>query len=394
MQLEAFHFLLTPDGQQLLGELGGAPLTPESHLRWASRLRKEVGPERTGALLDTVLLRQQAAAKFSRAQAMYFTRTALEQASAEIISTYRAARYARARFRWVADLGCGIGGDALALAAHCRVIGLERRPLRLLMARHNVMAHDRGHRFFPVLADLLSLPALSVEALFADPSRRDERGRRIHSVHAYGPPLGYLDSWRERVPDQGIKISPGVKYEELPPEAEVEFISVDGEVREAVLWYGRLRTAANRRATLLPGPFTMTDADEPGSAGPVRPPGRYLLEPDGAVIRAHLVQGLGRKLNAARIDEHIAYLTVDAPCETPFARCYPVEDVFGFQLKRLRSYLRQRSVGQLTIKKRGSALDPDRLRVQLRLQGDESRTIFLTRVLGEPSVIVTPGPLV
>jgi hypothetical protein len=67
---------------------------------------------------------------------------------------------------------------------------------------------------------------------------------------------------------------------------------------------------------------------------------------------------------------------------------YAVEDVLPYQVKTLRTYLRDRGVGVLTVKKRGSPVDPAELRRQLRLHGDAEATIALTKVDGRPSVLV------
>jgi hypothetical protein len=378
-------FLLGPWGQELLAE--AAAVRADNHLALAERLGRLVGPERAHAVVETALLRQRAQAKFSRANQMYFVRPALEQASAEIVARYRARRYAAAKLELVADLGCGIGGDALALSASATVIGVERDELRLAMARQNVAAYGHGERFWPLLADLRALAPLPVNGVFADPARRDERGRRLFSVREYGPPLTTLEPWLDKVKNVGVKVSPAIEYAEIPPTAEVEFISVAGEVREGVLWYGALNSGVSRRATLLPGEWTLTDD---GRLEPVElaEPGAFLVEPDGAIIRAHLVEPLARLLGAAKIDEHIAYLTADERLNSPMATYYAVDDVLPFQLKRLRQYLRQRGIGQITIKKRGSPLDTDELQRQLRLKGSERRILFLTQARGQPVVIV------
>jgi SAM-dependent methyltransferase len=386
MDLASFHFLLTPEGQRLLAETAATPVTADNHLQLATQLRRQVPAAEAHAVLETVLLRQRAVEKFSRAAGMYFTRPALEQASAEVISRYRAGRYARAGIIRIADLGCGIGGDALALAERGRVIGVDVDLVRLALARANVAVYGRGDAFQPLQANLLELPPLAVDAFFADPARRDEQGRRLFSVYQYRPPLSLIERWRQSVAAGGVKISPAVDYAELPAGVEIEFISVAGEVREGVLWYGDLRSPAKRRATLLPAGVTMT---EEGAAQPaVGSPRRYLYEPDGAVIRAGLVEQLAARINAHKIDADIAYLTADEPHETPFARSFIINDFFPFQLKRLRRYLRQRHVGHLVIKKRGSPLDPDDLRRQLRLSGPQSRVLFLTQARGEAVVIV------
>ena len=245
-----------------------------------------------------------------------------------------------------------------------------------------------GTRFEPVQADLNELAPLDVQGVFFDPARRDSRGRRIRSVVDYQPPLALIDQWRTKVPEAAVKISPAVDYAELPREAEVEFIAVGGDVREGVLWYGSLRGANERRATLLPQGDTLTELDYPGTAVAVTPPAAFLYEPDGAVIRAHLVQNLARALDATQIDAEIAYLTSGRQIDTPFARCFSLEAWFPFQLKRLRHYLREHNVGQVTVKKRGSPIDPIALQKQLRLKGTEQRVIFLTHVLGEPAVLI------
>lgn len=292
----------------------------------------------------------------------------------------------------MADLGCGIGGDALALAAAgVAVAGVDLDLARLMMAAANAGVYGVAERFLPIQADLRQLPPLPSEAFFFDPARRSGGGphgapsRRLHTVADYQPPLSLIDAWRPVVPRGAVKVSPGIDYAELPAGVEAEFVSLVGEVKEAVLWYGELRTAA-RRATLLPGGHTLSgEVDE---AAPVSPLRAYLYEPDGAVIRAHLVGLLAAQLGASLIDPQIAYLTTDTPRLTPFARAFAIDDAFPFQLKRLRAYLRERGVGRLTIKKRGSPLDPDALRQALRLRGDNEAVLFLTQVMGRHTVLI------
>lgn len=384
MHLSDLHFLLSPSGQEWLQQIN-EPITPHNHLQIAQQLRQHLPPAHAHAVLETVLLRQKAAVKFGRAAQMVFLREALEQSSGEEIAAYRARRFAEQSPQRIADLGCGIGGDALALAQQATVIGVEQDVVRLAMAQHNVAVY--GSQLQPLCADLTTLPPLPVDALFFDPARRDKNGRRLFSVHRYLPPLSLVDVWREKVAATAVKISPGVSYDELPPDAEVEFISVNGELKEALLWFGPLRTAAQRRATLLPSGHTLTNSPTPLHI-PITPPQGVLYEPDPAIIRAHLVEELAAQLGATKIDVDIAYLTAVSPRPTPFARCYTLEAIFPFQLKQLRHYLRQHDIGDVTIKKRGSPLEPDALKKQLRLRGTHHRIVILTQAQGQPTILI------
>lgn len=393
MELSDLDFLNSVIGRHWLAELAAQPLDQHNQLQWATRLRQEFSAETTHALLETTLLRQKAHTKFSRADQMFFTRHGLEMSSAETIATYRARRYAQLNVTSIADLCCGIGGDAITLSAGIDVTGFDHDPLHVAMAQHNSAVYGNSQRFTGITTDVTEQSPTNVAAVFFDPGRRDEYGKRIYSVHRYRPPLTVIDRWQAMTPHIGVKISPGVDYAELPDSAETEFISVNGEVREAVLWFGGLHTGATHRATLLTTTGHTIDQiatliAQPGADVAVTSPRAWLLEPDGAVIRAHLVQTLAAQLNATQLDATIAYLTADRPITTPFARSFAVEDWFPFQLKRLRHYLREHNVGQVTIKKRGSPLDTDVLHRQLRLQGDQKRTLFLTRVDGEPVVII------
>lgn len=394
MRPEELDFILSPAGRALIDDVTAESLSPATHLATASRLRARLAPPLAAAVLEMALLRQRAAQKFSRASQMFFTRDGLEQATAEPVAAHRARRYAGAGFGRVADMGCGIGGDALALAAAgANVILIDRDWTSVVMARENTAVYGGAGQVSPVVADLTELPPLkAVEAFFFDPARRAETGprlapgRRLRSVDDYRPPLSLIDAWRPVIPHGAVKVSPGIDYDQIPPDTEVEFVSLAGEVKEAILWYGDLRMNVTRRATLLPGKMSLTDRDDETTE--VGPPRAYLYEPDGAIIRAHLVGQVAHRIEATLIDPAIAYLTTAAPVATPFARGYVIEDHFPFQLKRLRTYLRERDVGTVTIKKRGSPLDPNVLRQALRLRGSIHRIIFLTQVAGRPTVLV------
>lgn len=388
MDLPSFRRLLTPAGRQALAAAAALEPREPGFLAHFQRLSREYPPDLARAALETAILRAEAGSKFPFSDKLYFTREALEQATPYPVAAYRAARYAP--FDRLFDLGCSVGGDTLALAHVAPVVGLDRDPLRLALARANLAALDLPAAF--VQGDLAApLPFdLRGAGLFFDPARRDA-GRRVFSVSAYRPPLEIVTAWLPHARALGVKVSPGVQLAELTPyAAEVEFISLDGDLKEAALWFGPLRTAA-RRATLLPGEHTLAserEYDPQEQRLPLHEPGAWIYEPDPAVLRAGLVQDLGLRLGAAQLDPDIAYLTAGERRETPFARAWQVEAWFPFGLKRLRAELRSRRVGRLTVKKRGSPLEPAALIRDLKLAGENERILFLTHLRGRPIAIL------
>jgi SAM-dependent methyltransferase len=391
MDLATFTSLLTPAGQAALAEAVTVRPTEATFLTCFTRLAKRHPADLARAALETALLRIRARAKFQRADVTYFTREALEQATGETVSRYRAARFAR--FPVVGDFCCGVGGDTLALAAGRSVVAVDRDPLRLAMAEQNLAAYGLHDRVTFLCGDLLTLALPDVPAVFLDPDRRPG-GRRRVAVREYEPAL---DALRARLPAGvalGVKVAPAASWEELAGyDVEAEFISVGGELKECVLWFGPLRTAA-RRATVLPGPHTLS-AEAPAAPAEPGPPLAYLYDPDPAVVRAGLVTDLAVRLGARPLDAAIAYLTADVLTATPLARAYRIEEALPFQVKRLRLRLRALRVGRVTVLKRGSAVEPGELVRQLKLTGSEGRVVVLTRVQGRPFALVgraCPGP--
>ena len=426
LTLPLVDFLLTAEAQAALAELASQELNDQASLPLLTRLRRAWPPDQAAALLDQARLRRKAGDKFPQPERLLFTDEALQQASSRAVAAYRAQQFLRALGpAQIVDLGCGLGADTIALAeAGLQVLAVEKDPVRARIAAANVIALGLGERVQVVWGDFALTPALSQGergrtltpalsqgergrdfwlplplgegwgegriAAFIDPSRRAGE-RRIFSLEAMDPPLSTLLTLLEQIPTLAIKTMPGIADEEIPPNAEVEFIAERGQMKEALLRFGALRTGAARRATLLPGPYHL-DSNAPRRETPVSPPLAWLYEPDAAVIRATLVQHLATQLGAAQLDPTIAYLTSDHPVETPFARGWAVLRHGPFHLKTLNRWLRELNAGEVVVKKRGSAVDPDEFRRRLRTTpGGRPLTVFLTRVQGKPWMVLGEG---
>ncbi len=390
------------DGQALLGEAMRADLSDGARLRELERLRRRATPEQATAAYEIALLRRRAAEKFTDAGRLYFSREALEQASSEVVACHRAARYQRL-FKQnpdsvVADLACGVGGDMLALARVAKVIAIDRDPVRLAMATANAAASGLADRVRVIQADLEHDAIPHADAIFFDPARR-VNGRRVFSLADYQPPISMIERWRKDVPAIGVKVAPGVDDTELESlgDLEAEFISVGGELKEAMLWFGPLAPQPGRRAIVLANGtiasmFIPKEAQTP--VVPLAEPASYLIEPDPAVIRAHLVAWLAAESGAVQLDREIAYLTAMKPLVSPLARSWRVIEWLPFALKRLRVRLRALDAGAVTVKKRGSPLDTTTLARQLSGSGSRPLVVVLTWITGRPAAIICEGPVI
>lgn len=403
---EPLAALLTPEGMRLLDALG--PYREDEVLQQISRLRAEgFAPELISAAMTQSRLRTAAVAKFGEfAQHMLFTQDGLEQATRLSVSAVHASRYVQAGVRRVADLGCGIGADAMTLAsAGLDVTAVELDETTAAVATVNLtpFPETRVVQADVQSLDLDELPGGHPEALWLDPARRETAGasRRIFDPEAFSPPLSFVQALADSGMPVGVKMGPGLPHEAVPEGCEAQWISHRRDVVEVVLWFGALARPGIRRAALVmgeqghhelisPEPFPdpddapLTVSEDSDDAVPPIAAGDVVWEPDGAVIRAGLVQDLGDRLGARLVHPRIAYLTAPGQPErdpsTPYARAYRVREVLPHTVKVLKTWVKRHRVGTLEIKKRGTDVTPEQLRRQLKPSGPNRATLIVTRL--------------
>ena len=383
--------LLSPEGLRLLDSL--PPYRSEKDvLGMVTSLRKQGhSPGLVAAVLTQAKLRKKAAGKFGEfASRMLFTEAGLEQATRLSVAARHAGRFRAAGLNRIADLGCGIGGDALALAAlELEVTAVEADEVTAAIAAFNLapfpsatVEHGR--------AEDVSLRA--IDGVFLDPARRTAGHTdtdRLTDPDDYTPSLGFayeLATGRS----VGLKLGPGFDRDLIPSTAEAQWVSADGQVVELGLWFGALARSGIRRAALVlrgddANELTAEADSEDAETGEL---GEYLYEPDGAVIRARLIGDLARRLDGRMLGDGIAYITADEPIPTPFAAGFRVLETLPFAEKDLKTALRARGIGTLEIKKRGVDVDPAALRTRLKLSGDRPATLILTRVAGRHTALL------
>ncbi|RBO71377.1 class I SAM-dependent methyltransferase, partial [Microbacterium sp. H6] len=337
------------------------------------------------AVVGQAHLRSRAATKFGPfAARMLFTRAGLEQATRLGVAARHAQRIRQSGFTRVADLGCGIGGDALAFAgAGLQVHAVDADEVTSAIAAYNLapfgddaaVRHETAEEALSRLDD--------GDAVWMDPARRTSGHSETRRVSAddYSPSLDWAFDVAARRPT-GIKLGPAHDRDALPADAEAQWVSADGSVVELVVWSGSLAREGVRRAALVirgeRSHELMAAADTADE--PVRELGAFLHEPDGAVIRARLIGEVARSLDAGMLDEHIAYLTSDAALTSPFVQSFRVRETLPASPKAINAALKANDVGRLEIKKRGVDVDPAAFRKKLTLRGDQDATLILVRI--------------
>ncbi|MET0989548.1 MAG: SAM-dependent methyltransferase [Glaciihabitans sp.] len=379
--------VLSAEGLRLLDSLPPYNSTDDV-LRSVAELRKAGhSPARVAAVLSQSRLRARAEAKFGPfAARMLFTEAGLEQATRLRVAALHAGRFQAAGVKWVADLGCGIGADALAIAAlELEVTAVEKDEVTAAIAAYNLAPWGNARVEH---ADATEFDLSGVDGVYLDPARRDSV-RRLSNPSDWTPSLDFAFDIASRYPT-GIKLGPGVDRDLIPPEAEAQWVSVGHDVVELGLWFGATARPGIRRAALVLGDSGSAEltAGEDSPDADLGPLGEYIYEPDGSVIRARLIGDLARQLGATMISDSIAYLSSDTAVSTPFASCFRVVETFPFDERRLKKELATRGIGTLEIKKRGVDVDPALLRKKLSLKGPNSATLILTRVAGRHTALL------
>lgn len=365
--------ILGPDGAAALAAAAAEP-NPDS-LAAATRLRKRFSPELAAAALTQVSLRRRAAGKFSRPDDVFLTPTGLEQSTRLPVARWRARRFADAGVAEAWDLGCGLGADAMALQeAGVAVHAVEADPTTAAFATANLALVGGEPATLGRAEDVDPPPGAGI---FLDPARRTGAGR-TWAVADFTPRwdlvTGYLAGDRFTC----VKLGPGLPKELIPDGVQAAWVSHRGDVVEVSLWNQR-RPA--RVAVVMPseGPtIELSDAD-PAADLAVADVGRFVLEPDNAVIRSGLIAQAAHSTGAWLLADGVAYLSTDTPVASALFDCFEVLDVLPFDIVAVRRWLAARQVGTVEIKKRAVDVDPAALRRKLKPSGPHTATIILAR---------------
>lgn len=395
MEREDFIRLASQAGQDLLAQIDYSSTTDVVSL--VSKLRsKGHDPATVAAVLTQAKLRKRAKAKFGEfADQMLFTEAGLEQASRLKVAALHAGRFRAAGIKEVADLGCGIGAESMALASlGIQVKAFEIDEVTAAVATYNLAPFEN---VTVEIADVEQLDLTGFEGLFFDPARRDLTGpkratstRHFDPAH-YSPNFDFVIEQARKKPT-GIKLGPGHDKRQIPTDAEAQWISVDGDLVELGLWFGSVRRDnIARSALLIKENFKeeITSAESSSASAPLSELAQYIYEPDNSLIRSGLISDFANPLELTLIAPDIAYLSSKEKVSSPWLKGYEVIDNLVFDRKKLKAYVKEHDLGILEIKKRGSDISPEELRKQLAPKGAGAATLIVTRVGDAHRVLVT-----
>lgn len=393
-RLDDWQALLAPEMEGLRRGAADAPAHDAASI---ARLRREHAAPVVAAAFELAAARRKGAEKFGAEVGgrLVADRAGVEMATGPLAGAHKARRFAaRAAGDVVLDLCCGIGGDAMALAAAgVGVVGVDADPVRAWMCGQNAGCSTR-------CGDVMEVMAGGERWFHLDPARRDGEGARKFRLDELSPGP---EAWRvliERaragaVGDGGewggaIKLGPGVDgadvHAALGPGArfELEHLSEHGRMTQAVVWLGVLASEHPATATALRAGESLSLSGEPG-APPVGEVGPWLVEPDPAFERAGLLgaacahAGAGAGLRA--FCPGLGVLTGDSPPrEAAFFAPFRIQARMPWNPKRVTAWLREHDGGIVEVKTRDKAVDPDALQALLRGGGAITYTLFVLRL--------------
>jgi protein-L-isoaspartate O-methyltransferase len=398
VEREDFIRLAGQAGQALLAQIDYTSTTDV--LALVAKLRSQGhDPATVAAVLTQAKLRKRGAAKFGEfASQMLFTEAGLEQASRLKVAALHAGRYRDAGITEVADLGCGIGAESMAMASlGITVHAFEKDEVTAAVATYNLAPFDNAS---VEIADVEQLDLSKFEALFFDPARRELHGPKKASSQRHFDPANYSPNYnfcleQARTKPTGIKLGPGHDKKQIPQDAEAQWISVDGDLVEMSLWFGILARENISRSALLidaSGQHEITSSESDSPNAELSEIGEYVYEPDNSLIRSSLIADFAQPLGLSLISPEIAYLSSNEKIISPWVKGYRVIDNLVFDRKKLKAYIKQNNIGVLEIKKRGSDISPEQLRKELAPKGEGAATLIVTRV-GDAHRVLVAQPI-
>ena len=385
LTLAQLEFLAGPGGAEGMSmALGDDPLAVQK------TLRKSYSYDEACAIgyMRELRKRPVAVAKFSRGLAgeMLLSDELLQQCSSLRLANYvgrKMAAMAVGRAE-VMDLCCGLGGDAIGLAAAgLEVSGYDISPEAIVGAAHNARVAGVSERTKFATADVRQLDIPPDAIVHIDPDRRG-RGRRVVGLGELRPGEAFLRSLVQKTSGGAMKLSAAMDFTELDdwPDIRLEYVSEDGVCKQLIVWW-RSDSAGARTATAVWGDMNDPQSETILADAPPAPFGEvgpWLIEPGPEVIAAHAVDALAARDNLRRAYPGMLWLFGEAPVDSHLARSYEILQTVPGREREIRIALKKLGAGLVEVKSRGVTINTDALQKRLRGKGDRPLVVLWTRM--------------
>lgn len=367
------------------------------------RLRQHFAEDLVRAALSLHAARGLAASLLPAAAQLWLTRVGLEQSTAWDVARHKAQRFAVSDTDAptpVFDLCCGIGVDATALAQHVPVVAVDHDPAMCLRTLWNA---EIWHTRYPVRGQCQDVAQQDWTdcLVHADPDRRGGRDRPVKRLEQYQPDLGWMQLLTRTARGGAIKLSPAANFMQKFAGCEIELISLQGECREATVWFGSLAGTHAFRATVLPSAETVSADPLSAWAPQAAACDAWIYDPDPAVVRSGLLDVVAEQLELSRLDPEEEYLTGSRVVTSGFVTGFQVETVLPNCVKELRHWLRADPSRYYEVKCRRIPVNAAAVQKQLPSGSAAPRVILFARIAGRARIVVArrtncspvmPGP--
>lgn len=351
-------------------------------------------------VLDQVRGRQKARGKlpgwYRCPGILYPPKISMEQCSSEKTARYKAGLVSG---EILMDLTGGFGVDTYYLSQSFAVTHyVEQDEWLYELARHNHKTLQS--KIFHHRSDALDFVAnfdKKVGVAYLDPARRDAANKKVYRLEDCEPKVvQYLPQLLEKANQLLIKTSPlldiDLTLQALQFVSSVHVISVSNEVKEVL--YLVEKGAPSPRITAInfvdgkpPQAFEFTREEEKLSNIDFGPAGRYLYEPNAALMKAGAFRVIATRYDLKKIHPNTHLYTQDQLFPGFPGRKFEIEQVLPVDKKKVQPYLDNMKANVTT---RNFPLSVDALKKKLGIKdGGDTYLFGITGTNGAKRILLT-----
>ena len=386
-----------PEEADLLTQLKALPELLEEilsatgkELGLQERLRERHHPALVRAAFILLDGREKAKSQLLHGEQLWVTPVALQQSTSWAVAQYKAKRFPGGIN--ILDICSGIGVDAAALLARGPVTSVDIDPAMSLRCLWNnqIWSSETNPSGFQHEVQTTDAAQIDVSGriIHADPDRRVGRDRPTTRLEQYCPNLDWMHKAIRSAAGGAIKLGPASNFMQKFPGCEIELISLNGECREATVWFGELAGENDFRATLLPSGETISVPSLSAYCPLSEEVQQYIFDPDPAIVRSGMLEAVGEMHNLQRLDKADEYLTAGSIPETSFVTAFQVDAVLGNNPRELNRYLRTEPSRDYEIKCRHLSVDAAAVHKKLPRGDGPPRVLLFIRLNGKAKIVV------